>query len=309
MSNMEETAIEIVLRDGDPYGIRTAVTSVSTIKAIAFPRAQFSNVKNEYKELSHAGIYLLLGRDIDDNNCKVAYVGESENVAERLQHHIGNKKDEKQYWADTIALVSIDGSVNKQHVTHIEAKLIAIANENIYWNLPNKKLKEKKATLTKSDEIKVNKFIDQAKILTGALGSDLFKPTSGNLVLDHSSIDSVGEYLDSPEFYFAGAGFDAKAIIVGTSGDWIVTANSKAKLSSSNKIPPSAKKRRELLQEGGKLVEMDGALIFKEDCLFSSPSAAAYVVCGGSINGRESWKLKDGTKYSDWEKTLSEKII
>lgn len=309
MSNNDDAVIEVYMRNGDPYGVRTARNDVSIIKAVAFPRIQFSSVKNEFKEISYAGVYLLLGRDIDDNNRRVAYIGESGNVAKRLQRHISNKTDEKPYWIDTIALVSIDGSLNKQHVMHVESKLIAIANGNDGWKLPNKNLNEKTDKLTISDEIKVTKFIDQAKMLTGALGWDLFKQTSGNLAPAHSSLSNIEDTVESPEFYFSGTGFSATAIVSETSGDWIVKAASQAKLEPSNKIPPSAKKRRDQLQADGKLVLVGGELIFKEDCLFSSPSAAAYVVCGGSINGRESWRLKDGMKYSEWEMKQSEEEV
>jgi hypothetical protein len=42
------------------------------------------------------------------------------------------------------------------------------------------------------------------------------------------------------------------------------------------------------------LIEKDGFLVFTKDAEFSSPSAAAVVIHGGSANGLTAWKTKDG---------------
>jgi hypothetical protein len=44
----------------------------------------------------------------------------------------------------------------------------------------------------------------------------------------------------------------------------------------------------------GTLAEKNGYLLFTKDVEFSSPSAAAAVVHGGSANGLIVWKTKDG---------------
>jgi hypothetical protein len=53
-------------------------------------------------------------------------------------------------------------------------------------------------------------------------------------------------------------------------------------------------KRKQLIAEG-MLIEKDGVLYFTKDTEFSSPSAAAAVVHGGSANGLIAWKTEDGT--------------
>jgi hypothetical protein len=42
------------------------------------------------------------------------------------------------------------------------------------------------------------------------------------------------------------------------------------------------------------LVEKDGLLVFIKGAEFSSPSAAAVVIHGGSANGLTAWKTTDG---------------
>ncbi|MDD2933277.1 MAG: GIY-YIG nuclease family protein [Methylotenera sp.] len=309
MSNMEPTTIKIFLLDGDSDGVRAAQIDMSTIKAIAFPKGQFSRVKAKFPEIHNPGVYLLLGRDLNENNYKVAYIGESENVAKRLQFYISDKKskDKQEFWIDTITLVSKDDNLNKSHTRHVEAKLIELAHGNINWKITNDQNPQKAGKLSESEEYAMKKFIEQAKILTAALGWDLFKPNTGTLTSKNENI-TLDETPDSPEFYFLGTGFSATAIIHSTTGDWIVKENSEAKLEPSGKIPNSAKKLRDQLIAAGKLVELDGRLVFKEDCLFPTASAAANVICGRAANGRVEWKLAGGMDYAVWEAKQSEEV-
>ena len=52
--------------------------------------------------------------------------------------------------------------------------------------------------------------------------------------------------------------------------------------------------RRQMLAEGG-LQAKDGFLVFTRDTEFTSPSAAAAVIHGGSANGLTAWKTEGGT--------------
>ena len=62
----------------------------------------------------------------------------------------------------------------------------------------------------------------------------------------------------------------------------------------------SATSRRKLIEDGT-LVEDGGNLRFSRDSEFSSPSAAATVVHGGSANGLVAWKSKDGKTLKEIE--------
>jgi len=51
---------------------------------------------------------------------------------------------------------------------------------------------------------------------------------------------------------------------------------------------------RDKLIADGTLVQTDGFYLFTRDVEFSSPSAAASVIEGGSANGLIEWRTKDG---------------
>ncbi|MBS0660780.1 MAG: DUF4357 domain-containing protein [Verrucomicrobia bacterium] len=52
------------------------------------------------------------------------------------------------------------------------------------------------------------------------------------------------------------------------------------------------------------LVETDGFFQFTKDVLFTSPSAAAAVVEGGSANGLIEWRTKDGRVLKELDEAL-----
>jgi hypothetical protein len=62
---------------------------------------------------------------------------------------------------------------------------------------------------------------------------------------------------------------------------------------SAESYPYISAQRKQLLADGT-LVPKDGFLVFTKDAEFSSPSAAAVVIHGGSANGLIAWRAKDG---------------
>ena len=305
MANNKARSIHIFLLDGDPDGVRMAQITMSTIQAIAFRRSQFARVRKEFKEITRPGVYLLLGVNPEDPDSKIAYIGESEDVASRLQFQNSSDKtkDKLEFWTDTIVLVSKDENLTKSHARYVEAILIKAAAENKRWKLINGQQPPEAGKLPKPDEAAMEEFIEQSKTLTGALGWDLFKPITGH----HSSLHaysfqpSSSEILDSPEFSFSGTGFSAKAIVSGTTGNWIIKENSIAKLEVANAISKGAIKYRDQLLTDGILIKNTNGLVFSKDCSFKSPSIAAAIVCGTNINGRIAWKLPSNKTYADWE--------
>ncbi len=67
-------------------------------------------------------------------------------------------------------------------------------------------------------------------------------------------------------------------------------------------IPNTIALRRRLIQDKT-LVERDGVYVFTRDVEFSSPSAAAAVVHGGSANGLTAWKDNSGKSLKELEET------
>lgn len=300
--SMRPRSINIFLLDGDPDGIRVAQISMSTIQAIAFRKLQMKQVRATFPELARPGVYLLLGFDEAQPDRLMAYIGESEGVANRLQYHAGNDKgvDSKPFWTETIVLVSKDENLTKSHARYVEARLIADAGLNPRWTLLNSQKASEVGKLPLPDRAAMEEFIDQTKTLVGALGCDLFKVVSGDLTNGNKLEIPTSTTATSVVFSFRGQGFAAQLSITASS-EFVVKKGSIARIKTTNTIPKGTIALRSDLLAKGLLAEQDGGLLFTSDYMFSSVSAAAAVVTGAAANGRISWRLPDGKTYAEWE--------
>jgi hypothetical protein len=78
----------------------------------------------------------------------------------------------------------------------------------------------------------------------------------------------------------------------------LVTRHVLEQRPSAESYPYVLSKRNQLIAEGT-LTEENGFLVFARDVEFSSPSAAAAVIKGGSANGLIEWKTNDGKSLKE----------
>ena len=297
-------SIRILLRDGDPSRTRTAEITMSTTQAIAFRRNQVSKLGSELQEMiSRPGAYILMSGD-DADIQQEAYIGESEDVLGRLKTH-NSTKGTKEFWEDTIVLVSKDANLTKSHARYVESRLLSDAQDNPRWKLPNRqKPSDTAGRLPLADRVDMEKFVTESKILVDVLGCDIFR--SIRVKPDHSVVSNQVD-ADQPTATFSlrGNGYDAK-MRLSSSGHFIVEAGSNARKTLAHAAPNTVKNLRRSMTEDGDIREDDSSLVFTSDYGFSSVSAAAGVVCGFSVNGRNAWKTDEGKTYGEWEAAQSE---
>ena len=304
---MKPRSINIVLLDGDPDGVKVAQIAMSTIHAIAFRRNQLRRVRDTFPEIERPGVYVLIGADETEPGRLLGYIGESEGVGGRLATHSADSS--RNFWTDTVVLVSKDENLTKSHARYVEASLIRAVGDNPRWTLPNANRPSSDAgKLPLPDRVAMDEFIDQTKTLVGALGWDLFKVLRGPFTPAAQAAEAppAPSPTAAERFSFRGEGFDAE-MKIGPSGEIIVTGGSKARLRTTPTIPKGTVAMRQMLQERGVLKPTQEHLVFEGEYVFSSPSAAAAVVTGASANGRVVWKLPDGRAYADWEDGQNQK--
>jgi hypothetical protein len=302
---MKPRSINIFLLDGDPSGIRVAQISMSTIQAIAFRRNQLRRVRETFPEIERPGVYILIGADENHQDSQLAYIGESEGVGARLSYHNSNEagRDAKGFWTDTVVLISKDENLTKSHARYVESSLIRNIGGSIRWSIPNaKRPSDDAGKLPLQDRVDMDEFVDQTKTLVGALGWDLFREMKGRPAEISVQTANVAESAnDGPAmFTFIGEGYAAK-MMVGSSGEFVVTEGSKARARTTPTVPKGTVVLRETLLEKGVLRRDGDFLVFTSSYSFSSPSSAASAVIGASANGRILWKLPDGHTYAEWE--------
>jgi hypothetical protein len=90
----------------------------------AFLAAMPSRVRRR-DEWSRPGVYLLTGPSAGETSKDRLYIGEADDVRDRLDNHFRNKE----FWTSVIAFTSKDDNLNKAHVRYLEARLIQAASE------------------------------------------------------------------------------------------------------------------------------------------------------------------------------------
>ena len=300
---MEPCTVHLDLPEGDPDGIRVAQIELYSIIVIAFRKNQLLEVIKEYPVINNPGVYILIG---SDGNRNLAYLGESETVGTRLKFHKSDASEgkSKAYWEDTVVLLSKDENLTKGRVRYIESKLISLGINERRWSFPNNVNPSKNAgKLPITVQRTMDKFVDQAKVLVGVLGWDIFKDKRLVVEGDFSKVSDqqVKSSGNETKFIYKGRGIDAFLVIA--NGYYVVQKGSKARLDESDSAGENIKAERSSLIAEGTLAKVGESLVFESDYKFRSPSAAASVVAGANRNGRLLWKLADNTTLAEWERT------
>lgn len=274
---MEAATIKLFLVHGSPNGLRTAEISNWSGKAIAAPRNELTSLLNR-GELSSPGIYILTGEDADSGD-KSIYIGEAENVANRLKNHSG-----KDFWNAATVFVSKDENLTKSHIRYLEGKLIKIAMDtstSVIMNSANSG-----ARLPESDTAEMDIFLQKVLQLLPVLG------------VNDLSLSVEAPSREEDILYCEINGLKARG--KRTSGGFTVLAGSQAVL-EHRPSAVHAKKRRDALIEKGLLKPMGYYLEFTKDIEFGSPSRAATIVRGGASNGLTAWRNSEGVRLRDLE--------
>ena len=273
--------ITLFLIDGVPDGRIWCELSNWTGKAYKIPRMLLSS-SSDRKELHKPGVYLLLGKN-EENRFQV-YIGEAENIFNRLKQHLS----EKDFWHEVICFISKDDNLNKAHIKYLERKLFDWAKEAKKYEIVNSS-QPSKPKISEADRAEIEEFGEIIKLLTNTLGHKVFE-----------KIINREKSQENYVFKISGArGTDAYG--VPTSNGFVVFKGSKIAQEAVRSFPATSAKLRNTLIESGIISEQDNGLIFTQDYEFTSPSAAAAVVMGRSANGLIEWKLENGTTLKEFE--------
>jgi hypothetical protein len=300
--------IKIYLSDESVSGLRHAEIANWSGQALACPRSRFQELR-EWPEVRRPGVYLLFGVD-DETGDDAVYIGEAEVVIERLTSHMTGKD----FWTEVVAFTSKDENLTKAHVRYLESRLVGMAKQAGRYQVTNFTFPQL-PSLPRSDRDAMEEFLGAVKMLLGALGHKVLEnfvsqPKQLNLPDAPAIIESLGDEKIGPVvqeqqphspavFHLRVAGIHARS--VRTDEGMVVLEGSDATSTTYKSLTGSMAVLRQSLIESGTLVPSETKLRLTRDHLFKSPSQAAGVLAGYSINGREYWKLQDGTTYAQFE--------
>lgn len=291
-------SIRIYLKEGTVSGIKSAEVVNHTIQALSCPRNKLSDLNKFFpREANRPGVYFLIGED--NTNKNKVYIGEAENVWDRLKTHATNKE----FWSDVILFTSKDENLTKSHVKYLESRLINIAISADRYEIDNSN-SPNLSSLPLADQDSMEDFILNVKLLNGSLGHKFLEnpiittatgiPSSPCEPQNESiiAIQNDNLYLELKV-----KGVTANAIQ--TDEGIVVLTGSQV----SDKTRPFgySSLREKLISEDIISKDTQGNLYFSKNHLFNSPSAAAAVILGYSVNGRNVWTDKLGRSLNTIE--------
>jgi hypothetical protein len=301
MSSLGQS-IRILLADGTVTGIRHAEVVNWTIQAIACPRSRVGELA-AWDEASRPGAYLLFGQNEEDGGAAV-YIGEAENVRDRLQDHLAKKE----FWNEVILFTSKDQNLTKAHVRYLESRLVSIARGTKRYSV-NNATEPQPALLPRGDRDAMESFLNQVRVLLGVLGHKLLEPITAAVTPSPSkptttppAVEAQGS-LAGTEIFLQTKNLKARALM--TDEGIVIRAGSQASMKLTDSIGGTYKRLRALLESKNVLKSEGDVMVFAEDYLFTSPTAAAVTVLGYAFNGRDGWKTSEGISINQLEAAAS----
>jgi len=276
--------IELFLVNGTADSIITAELSNWNGKAVKIPRIEVPSCKRE--DICDAGVYFLFCKE--DDGTDAVYIGEAENVKERLVQHIrDNQADkEKYYWTTAVLFTGRD--LNKALIRYLENSLVEIARRSNRYKVLTKNT-YKNTVLKESQISAMDEFIENIKVLINALGYKVLEP------LVSQSVNGTAEET-SEEFLLSAGSASAKGIVTAEGFVVYKGAVMNSKLSVKSVGSGIEKLREKHISEGHVVDNMT-----TEDILFNSSSAAADFILGYSVSGPKTWKTQDGRTLKEIE--------
>lgn len=169
---MSGTLIRLVLVEGNPNGLKTVELSNKTIYGTIFPRTKLKSFLDR-SESEKLGCYILLGKDLQQLEQLNVYIGESENVGERLKSHaFGNSQ--KEFWDEVIVFTSKDDYITKTQIRYLESAIHSLAEEAGLVKLVNTQTPVI-PNLSEVDNAEMEDFLKGIRLILSSLGIDMLE--------------------------------------------------------------------------------------------------------------------------------------
>ena len=264
--------IRLFLAEGRPDGFRMVERSNWTGLGLVCSRADYLHARRR-EEWSRPGVYFLSASGSHEERARL-YVGEADDVRDRVDNHVKNKD----FWTSVVAFTSKDGNLNKAHVRYLEARLLNLAAQADRVALVNSTAPPL-PRLSEADIAEIEGYLSEMLVILPLLGVVAFEalerqaPAGQRLTLSGKNAQGTGD---------------------DTSEGFVVFEGSLARADEVPSIGAGTTRLRARLLADGVLVPAGEHLRFTKPHLFDSPSTAAAVLLGRTANGRIEWKDAQG---------------
>ena len=288
--------IQLFLVDGSPSGLIIASIHGWTGTVLVATQTTFGQLLAR-PEADRTGIYILFGPDPESSLAMRAYIGEADNVRDRIDRSANRRG----FWETAIVVTTSDEALTKGHVRYLEARLIELTIAAGRITLDNsQKPPTERRHLPEADQANMEAFIANLKVILPVVGLDLLKPKPRITPVSAGEPDSTA---DSGTRFEVRHKSGVKALAVETDDEFVVLAGSHALKDTNYAHNAYASLKEELISKGILVSTDDGGMFqFTESYSFKSPSAAGSVILDRNTNGRTRWFVV-GAKlnYHQWQ--------
>jgi hypothetical protein len=281
--------------DGTPYGPRLGEIGNWVGKAIYSPRASVNKIMTR-PEFDNPGIYCLKGDPTDDALDEKIYIGEAENIKSRLKQHLS---DPNRDFKELIFFVNKDELLTKTQIRYLESRLVQIALEAKTAQIDNGN-SPSLPTLHEADISDMEYFLEQIKLILPVMG---FKFLISSSVSSENGLELKIKNEVHEAYLIKTRTF--KATMTETDQGYIVAKGSEAKKTLSPSCTDTYRNMRRKLVETKIMVEIGDKLVFAEDAVFNSPSAASNMILGRNSNGFTEWVNKQGLTFKEVQEEIN----
>jgi hypothetical protein len=245
------------------------------------------------------GVYFLTGDDPAQPGRVRVYIGEGDNVIDRLKSHA--KDESKEFWTHATIVTSKDTNLTKAHVRYLESRLVELAKAADRANVANGNEPSPKH-LPEGDAADMEFFITQLQVVLPVLGMDFLRP---KVTLARPQVTETAPVSEGLQLVLQNKKHGVTAEAVEDGGEVTVLAGSLATAKEDFISNTYGSVRKGLIDSGVLKVAGPGSLYeFTENVPFRSPSEAAAVVLNRNSNGRTEWKVKaTGQTLKEWQES------
>lgn len=291
-------SVRIFLPDATVTGIRHAEIVNRTGQTVACPRARLDELKH-WPETAKPGVYFLFEARLGDSK-PLAYIGESENVADRLLTH--DRK--KEFWNDVVIFTSKDDNLTKSHIKYLESRLEASAKAADRYELENGNTPTL-SSLPRAERDAMDELLEDIRLVLGTLGYPILEPlVQPKIVASASASPPAPSTAADEELTFTVHDLSARG--VRTNEGFVLKTGSTASKTNSDSVSGKIVKMKEQLLADGRLVDKGDHLLLAEDVLMSSSSYAAALIAGTARSGPQSWFAANGRSLKELEESALE---
>ncbi|MCD8315250.1 MAG: GIY-YIG nuclease family protein [Firmicutes bacterium] len=268
--------LEVIYHNGQPDGIRSIRRHLSTMTAYVIPRPLLGEAK-KITGINRLGIYYLISEN-DDNKIAEIYVGQTRNGVARLDDH--NRS--KDFWNKAIMFLADSKTFSLDMISGLEAYAIGKAHESKRYKVEN--TVNPRYEIDEYDIPLIEEAYEEIQFIMATQG---YKMDNTRALLNESNILHTTRNGIAAFGVYDGEKFE---VLEGSQIDIDRKCHSA-----------SIERQRQTAIENGDIAYSDGIYKTTVSISFTSVNSAATFVLGGSINGWDAWKDKDG-------KTLNEVI-